>query len=286
MVQTRRMPTKYRQSFLSLRNDDRAGMRPCYNSRIMKARTMARIPRSVVDPSSPWKLPRLGFGFPSHPYKMAAAEWKEMLGRAKQGDAEAQWGVADRYFDGCKDKTGRSLVNRSLAKGSEWLQRAAEGGLAEAQNTLGVRIGDGNGFDKDSRKALIWLKRAFRGKDRCAAINIAITYRQSRNFRRAVFWFRRSVSLGDDDARVQLGIHYYWGIGVRRNAAAAIRCFRQATRGRNLSEADRDDAFFYLGIAHLEGKGVKASVQIGRRLLKRANIDHDHLAAYRVLSAL
>ena len=271
-----------------LRNDERTGMWPCYNSWIMKARAMARIPKSVVNPSSPWKLPRLGFGFPSHPYKMTAAEWKEMLGRAKQGDAEAQWGVADRYFDGCKDKdkSGRILVNRSLAKGSEWLRRAAEGGLAEAQNTLGVRIGDGNGFDKNPRNALIWLKRAFRGADSCAAINIAITYREVGNFRRAVLWFRRSVSLGDDSARVQLGIHYYWGIGVRRNAAAATRCFRKAIKGKNLCEYDREDAFFYLGIAYLEGNGVKASVQIARRLLKRANIDKDHPAAQRVLSAL
>lgn len=138
--------------------------------------------------------------------------------------------------------------------GFEWLQRSAESGLAAAQNTLGVPLGNGDGFDKDPRRALVWLKRAFRGTDSCAAINVAITYREVGNFRRAVFWFRRSVSLGDDSARIQLGIHYYWGIGIRRTAAA-IRCFRRAIKGQNLPEADREDAFFYLGIAYLEGKG-------------------------------
>jgi uncharacterized protein len=252
----------------------------------MKARTQARIPESVVNPSCPWKLSRLESGFPSHPYKMTGAAWKRLLRRAELADAEAQWEVAERHFDGCTDRSGKILVNRSPRKGREWLQRAADGGCAAAQNTLGVLLGNGDGFDKDPHKALIWLKRAFRGADSCAPNNVAITYREVGNFRRSVTWFRRSVSLGDDSARIQLGIHYYWGIGIQQNTAAAIRCFRQATKARNLSEADRDDAFFYLGIAYLEGKGVKASVQIARRLLKRANVDNDHPAAQRVLSAL
>jgi len=252
----------------------------------MKARTVARIPKSAVDPSNPWKLPRVESGFPNHPYKMTAAQWGRLLRRARQGDAEAQWAVADAHFEGCKDKSGRTVVNQSFRKGCEWLQRSAESGCAAAQNTLGVRLGNGDGFNKDSRRALVWLKRAFRGTDSCAAANIAITYREVGNFRRAVFWFRRSVSLGDDSARIQLGIHYYWGIGMRRNAAAAIRCFRRAIKGRNRCEADREDALFYVGIAYLEGKGVRASLQTARSLLKRANVDNDHPAAYRVLSAL
>jgi TPR repeat protein len=252
----------------------------------MKAKRAASIPKSAVDPSNPWRLPRLKSEFPSHPYKMTVAEWNHLLSRAKQGDAEAQWEVADRYFEGCKDESGRTLVNQSSRRGREWLQRAAEGGVAAAQNNIGVLVGDGEGFDKAPRKALVWLKRAFRGGNSSAPNNIAITYREVGDFKRAVFWFRKSVFLGDDGARIQLGIHYYWGIGVRRNTAAAIAQFRRAIRGKNLCEADREDAFFYLGLAYLEGKGVKASVQTARRFLKRANVGRDHLAASRVLSAL
>jgi hypothetical protein len=54
-------------------------------------------------------------------------------------------------------------------------------------------------------------------------------------------------------------------------------------RAKNISEAERDDAFFYLGIAHLEGKGVSMSRATARKLLRRANVDNDHLAAQRVL---
>lgn len=161
-----------------------------------------------------------------------------------------------------------------------------DNGSASAQNNLGVLVGNGEGFEKDPVRALVWLKRAFRGGDDCAGHNAAITYREVGNFRRAVLWFRRGARSGDDSARIQLGIHYYWGIGVRRNAVAAIRCFRKAVEGRNLSEADREDARFYLAIAYLEGKGVKASLQSARRLLREANVDNDHPAACRVLAAI
>jgi TPR repeat protein len=151
---------------------------------------------------------------------------------------------------------------------------------------LGVLLGDMERTDRNPREALVWLKRAFHAGDSCAASNIAITYRQGGNFRKAVHWFRTSVASGDDDALIELGIHYYWGKGVRKNSAAAVRCFRKATRGKNICEAGRDDAFFYLGIAYLEGKGVRASIPTARKLLKRANVDNDHPAALSVLREL
>lgn len=246
---------------------------------------MVNIPQSILNPNTPWKLPVRRFAFPSHPSKMKASDWDDLLGRAKQGDGEAQWRVAELHFDGCKNESGSMLVKRSPRMGREWLQRAAESGLPAAQNNLGVLIGNGKGSES-ARQALIWLKRAFRGGDDSAAHNAAITYREVGDFRRAVRWFRRGVRSGDDSARIQLGIHYYWGIGVRRNAAAAIGCFRRATKGKNLSEADREDARFYLAIGYLEGKGVKGSLQTARRLLKEANVDNDHPAASRVLAAI
>ncbi len=237
----------------------------------------------VIDPRFPWKLPRVVGEFPPYPYRMSPAEWKALLDKAKQGNPEAEWEVAGRFEDGCKDKNGRILVRRSKRKFAEWLRRAAEHGCAPAQCTLGVRLGYAG---RNPREALLWLERAFRGGVDIAASNIAITHRQKGNFKKAVQWFRTAVASGDDDALIQLGIHYYWGKGVRKNAVAAVRCFRKATKGKNICEAGRDDAFFYLGIAYLEGKRVRASIPTARRLFQRANIDNDHPAAHRVLQEL
>jgi len=38
---------------------------------------------------------------------MSVAEWEALLARAKQANPEAEWEVAERFEDGCKDKKGK-----------------------------------------------------------------------------------------------------------------------------------------------------------------------------------
>jgi TPR repeat protein len=213
---------------------------------------------SIVNPKLPWKLPR-EWRLPLGSFTTSASEWRALLARANANDPEAEWGVAGRYEDGCKDKTGKIVVRRSPRKALEWFRRAAEHGCAPAQNNLGLLLNRGKVVPRNRREALKWIKKAFHGGDRCAANNIAIMYRESEKMGETVRWFKKAVAAGDDDALIQLGVHYYWGKGARKNPAAAVRCFRKATKAKNISGAGRDDAFFYLGIAYLEGKGVKAS---------------------------
>lgn len=247
--------------------------------------TTARI-YSVVDPVRPWSLPSSYTGFPKYRLKMTPVEWRNLLAKAKGGNAEAEWGVAERYSDGCKDLRGRVLVRISNREAAEWYRRSAKHGCGGAQNTLGVILGGNYGVEKNVREALLWLKRAFRGGETsCAANNIAITYRENGHLRQAVHWFRKADP-SDCGVLIQLGIHLYWGKGVLTNHQAAVRYFRKAIRGKNGSECDRDDANFYLGIAYLEGKGVTKSLRMARRHLERANRDNDHLAAQRLLEKL
>ena len=250
-----------------------------------KEETALRI-YSVVDPVSPWKLPSSYSGFPKYPGKMSPVEWENLLAKAKGGDAEAEWRVAELYEDGCKDRRGRVLVRVSNRKAVEWFRRSAEHGCGSAQNNLGVILGGNYGVKKNVREALLWLKRAFRGGDTdSAANNIAITYRQNGNLRQAVRWFRK-VDTSRDDVLVQLGVHSYWGKGVRTDHQAAVRYFRKAIREKDIWEWGLDDANFYLGIAYLEGKGVRKSFKMAQKHLERANRDSDHLAAQRLLKQL
>jgi TPR repeat protein len=242
--------------------------------------------RVVFDSKIPWKLPRPNSMRPLYTYTISAPEWQALLARAKQGDAEVEWEVADRYCDGCKDDAGKILVRRSARRAAEWFRRAAEHGHAPAQNHLGVLLGDGGGVERNVPEALFWLRKAYRAGDSCAANNLAVTYRENGKLRMAVRWFRKCVASRDDDALVQLGLHYYWGLGVRKDPTAAVQFFRKATKGRNISEAGRDDAFFYLGLAYLEAQGVKGSVSHARKLFQRANIDNDHPVAFKMLQQL
>ena len=241
---------------------------------------------AIVDPEAPWELALKNSKPLLYIYKMSADEWRDMLERAKVGDADAEWGVADRYADGCLDNKRNILVRRSARKATEWFRRAAEHGNKSAQNTLGVLLGNGDGIAKNPPEAILWLRKAFRAGESCAAINLAITYREIGNFRMAVKWFQKAADAGDDDARVQLGIHYYWGKGAKRNPSKAIRCFRAAIKGKNLSGYGKDDAHFCLGFAYLEGAGVKKSFRVAIKLFKQANVDNDHPAARKVLRFL
>lgn len=239
----------------------------------------------VVDCESPWKLTQRTFKWTPYPYRMSASEWRTLPDRAKRGNPEAEWGVADRYGDGCKNHRGQILVARSPRRAVQWFRRAAENGHSAAQNTLGVRLSNGDGVRKDVPEALSWMKKAFRAGDSCAAQNIAITYRPIGNLTMAVQWFKKSSRMSDGDALVQLGIHYYWGKGTRKNFKAAARCFRQATRAKNISGYGRDDAFFCLGLCYFEGRGVRKSLSTASRLFERANVENNHPAARKMLSA-
>jgi len=252
----------------------------------MKTTTGTEITESVLDPGCPWKLPRLKWGFPPYPYKKTPDEWRTLLTRAEQGEAEAECTVAAMYEDGCKTRAGRVLVRRSARKALEWYRRSAAHGDTSAQTNLGVILSSAKANKEDRREALMWLRKAARAGVASAIINAAIMHREDGDLRRAVSSFRKATALGDDSARIQLGIHYYWGRGIRANHSMAVRLIRRATLGKDLSEADRDDAFFYLGIAYLEGNGVRASLQMAAKLFHRANIDNDHPAARRLLNRI
>jgi TPR repeat protein len=240
---------------------------------------------TVIDSESPWRVTQRGWNW-SYSYKTSVSEWQSLLARARNGGREAEWEVGDRYADGCKDKRGNVIVRRSAAKAAQWFRRGAEHGSGPLQNYLGILLGNGHGVRKNVEEALLWLRKAFRAGVPCAAQNIAITYRENGDLKTAFKWFRRAAEAGDGDALIQLGIHYYWGKGVRRNPRAAVQCFRAATKVKNISGMGRDDAFFFLGIAYHEGRGVQASIPNAEKFFKQANIDSDHVAADKMLSKL
>jgi TPR repeat protein len=240
----------------------------------------------VIDPSSPWKLPRVKYRVWQPNYARSAQFIKALLARAEDGDAEAEYELACYFTHGCKDLSGKTIVNRSVRFAAELTRRAALRGLPSAQLALSTLLDHGRGIGRDPVQAILWLKKAARAGNGSAANNIAIMYREDGNARQAAQWFRMAVESGDDDALIQLGVHQYWGIGVRADHNAAVASFQKATKARHITEAGRDDAFFYLGVAHLQGKGIRQSPTSALKMLERANRDNDHPAAARLLKLL
>ena len=58
----------------------------------------------------------------------------------------------------------------------EWYQKAAEQGYARAQNNLGLCYKNGDGVEKDIKKAVEWYRKAAEQGDMYAQFNIAEIY--------------------------------------------------------------------------------------------------------------
>ena len=72
---------------------------------------------------------------------------------AEQGDAEAQYKLADCYYNGIGTiKDEKQAVY--------WWQKAANQGNASAQNNLGACYALGKGVIKDAKQSVYWCKKA------------------------------------------------------------------------------------------------------------------------------
>ena len=74
----------------------------------------------------------------------------EFTPKAKNGDVEAQYRLGRLYIEG-------QGVAPSEKRGMLWIKRAAEGGLAIAQNDMGVMYAEGAIVRKDWVQAAKWL---------------------------------------------------------------------------------------------------------------------------------
>jgi TPR repeat protein len=80
----------------------------------------------------------------------------------------------------------------------------AKRGDPSAQNMVGYFYDTGVGIRPNRSTALNWYRRAYRHRSRAAAGNIGTIFRDERNSKRALFWFRRAVQLGDADSNLEI----------------------------------------------------------------------------------
>lgn len=107
------------------------------------------------------------------------------LAAARAGKPLAEYRLA-RLYKARKDDSGYF----------DWLRRAAEQGLAKAQDALGFDYALGQGVRQ--------------------------------NYRKSVRWYGRAAAQGDPDAECELGLDYAFGLGVPKNRGRAVRFYREA----------------------------------------------------------
>jgi localization factor PodJL len=128
----------------------------------------------------------------------------------------------------------------------QWLERAANQGLAPAQYRLGSLYEKGQGVKKDLEKArTLYLAAADKGNAK-AVHNLAVLYAEGidgkPDYRTAAQWFRKAAERGVADSQYNLGILYARGIGVDQNLAESYKWFSlAAAQGDQDSAKKRDD---------------------------------------------
>ncbi len=133
--------------------------------------------------------------------------------------------------------------NEKLA--DDWYRKAAEGGLAQAQVTLGSMYADGRGVAKDVKQAAVWYRKSAEQGYPLAQTLLGGMYFSGegvpRDIEQAYFWFRKAAEQGEPSAQAIVGLRYANGDGVIKDEVQAIEWSRKAAVQGNAG------AQYYLG---------------------------------------
>ena len=145
-------------------------------------------------------------------------------------------------------------VNQDYTKAVEWYMKSAEQYFPDAQFNLGIIFYNGEGVKQDYTKAVAWfMKGAEHGHAK--AQNILGYMHEfgegvNQDYAKAVEWYRKAAEQGLDQAQFNLGDMYKLDKGVNQDYTKAVEWYKKA------AEQGFDQAQFNLGDMYFHGKGV------------------------------
>jgi uncharacterized protein len=113
--------------------------------------------------------------------------------------------------------------------------KAAEGGVAEAQNSLGNMYLRGLGVPQDYKQAAIWLRKAAEQGTAEAELNLGVLHDKglgvTQDAKEAANWYRKAAEQGHAAAQDYLGGSCFQGQGVTRDPTLAYMLCSLAAKG-------------------------------------------------------
>jgi tetratricopeptide (TPR) repeat protein len=129
----------------------------------------------------------------------------------------------------------------NLAHALKAFERGAALGNADCLCRLAYLFDTGTCVEADKATAMRLYQRAWRKERNVAAgSNIAILYRERKEWRTMFRWFQRVAETGDGSSQLDLAKCYLRGRGVKRDVQAALRCLAAADSSVFISEYERD----------------------------------------------
>ncbi|MBN0986688.1 tetratricopeptide repeat protein [Amphritea pacifica] len=141
--------------------------------------------------------------------------------------------------DGIFDKAYAFYEKGMLEEAFDYFLRGAESGDTSCMIWVGVLYGDGVKEDAQNKEEISWYERAWKKGELSAANNLAIVYKNQKNYSDAECWFKKAIRGGDGDANLELAKML---IDVGRENKE-IRSYLTATIESNyVTEASIDEA--------------------------------------------
>jgi len=147
----------------------------------------------------------------------------------------------------------------------EYLDYCAHIGDATGKLAMGHLYHSGtHGVPCDRRAAMHWFRSAAEQGEGMGHANLGMMQLRERRFRSAVRSLRRATKQREASAWAGLGYAHLYGAGLPQSDERAAQSIWLAARMGHL------DSIYNLGVLTLQGRGVKASVRDGFRLLSVA----------------
>ena len=137
------------------------------------------------------------------------------------------------------------------------VRKAAENGIADAQNTLGDLYLNGQGVAPSDEQAVYWYRKGAEQGNAAAQNGLGFMYRKGRGVaqsdEQAVHWFQKAAAQGDATAQNNLGLMYRKGRGVAQSDQQAVHWYRKGAEQGNAAAQNG------LGFMYTNGRGVAQS---------------------------
>jgi TPR repeat protein len=205
--------------------------------------------------------------------KPGAAAYKQLVHAANDGVPAAEYWLGVL----CNSR-------HRYARANYWLTKAAEQGVAGAENVLGINYDYGKGVSKDYARADYWYRKSAAQGNADAQINLASAYQYGegvpQDYAQALYWYKKAAAQGSAIAQFNVGLAYDYGHGVPESRVEAAHWYRKAAVRGNA------DAQNNLGVDYAKGEGVPKSYTRAVYWYKKAAAGGDRRAEHNLAGLL
>ncbi len=169
------------------------------------------------------------------------------------------------------------LVKGEFIEARPFLEKAVEGGHAEAAFNLASLYAKGDGVEQNYETAISYLQKASDAGYYPAMTNLGLLYAKGQgvkqNYLRARSLWLKAAAGEHADAMHNLAVIYATGKGVEKDMGEAIKWYRKGANGGYV------DSIFDLGLLYANGDGVPRDYPEAKRLWETAASKGHKLAA-------